>query len=151
MADYENLIYLNPRPSQGSRQPQPAHARRAACKRMRGRHQNTGNPQANLCARLPEDPYRKPGKALCHLLQRYFCPRYYAQSARRRAPAAHRLRPYGFDNISILRYVHPRLATMVYPLAELVQKALEQMFWLLGGGSKQTCILKARLVPGATV
>ena len=40
----------------------------------------------------------------------------------------------GFDSISILRYVHPRLATMAYPLAELVQKALEQMFWLLGGG-----------------
>ena len=72
MADYENLIYLNPRPSQGSRQPQPAHARRAACKRMRGRHQNTGNPKRNVYSGLP--------------------------------------------------------------VAELVQKALDQMLWLLGGG-----------------
>ena len=57
----------------------------------------------------------------------------------------------GFDNISILRYVHPRPATIGYPLAELVQKALEQMLWLLDNGSRKQCILKARLVPGTTV
>lgn len=57
----------------------------------------------------------------------------------------------GFDNISILRHVHPRLTTMAYPLPELAHKAMNEMLRMLDGETKSEYIMRARLIRGDTI
>jgi LacI family transcriptional regulator len=58
----------------------------------------------------------------------------------------------GFDNITFLKHISPRLTTIAYPVEELIDHALEELLLMIQG--KQCIskhILKAHVIPGETI
>ena len=58
----------------------------------------------------------------------------------------------GFDNITFLKHIHPRLTTIAYPIEELIDHALDELMQMIQGKqSKGKQILQAHFIPGQTI
>jgi LacI family transcriptional regulator len=57
----------------------------------------------------------------------------------------------GYDNISILRHISPRLTTIAYPIESLATTALDMLFALIDGKPGDKRFLKAKMITGETV
>lgn len=57
----------------------------------------------------------------------------------------------GFDNISTLRYITPRLSTMAYPMEELARQTLAMLLDQIEGAAQKRITLDACIVKGETL